>query len=204
MKKIKMFIVASSALVIQARAQDFNSVSKAFSASYTLEQAKSYDKAAQEIQKIYSENNYEQNLRLGWLNYEASKLDESVRYYTKAIQISPSSIEAKFGIVYPLSALNKWDEVMQQYLAIIAIDPKQPLANYRIGLIYYKRKQYEKASPYFETYRENYPFDYDALLMCGWNNYRKGELVKAKEFFQRALLNKPDDSSANEGLSLLK
>jgi len=41
-------------------------------------------------------------------------------------------------------------------------------------------------------------------MMTGWTQYRKGEYRKAKILFNKALLNRPNDSSALEGLSLME
>jgi Flp pilus assembly protein TadD len=49
-----------------------------------------------------------------------------------------------------------------------------------------------------------YPFDYDALHMFGWTNYRLGKLREAKVLFNKTLMNRPDDKSALEGLGLIQ
>jgi hypothetical protein len=40
--------------------------------------------------------------------------------------------------------------------------------------------------------------------MTGWTNFQLGKLREAKVLFQKALLNRPGDNSATEGLSLIK
>jgi Flp pilus assembly protein TadD len=42
------------------------------------------------------------------------------------------------------------------------------------------------------------------LHMFGWTNFRMGKLNEAKVLFNKALLVKPNDASALEGLSLIK
>jgi len=49
-----------------------------------------------------------------------------------------------------------------------------------------------------------YPFDYDIIMMTAWTQFRKSETRKAKILFNKALLNRPNDSSALEGLKLIK
>ena len=126
---------------ILTNAQDFTAQKKAFADSYGLEASKLYDRAAEVLKLVYSENNYEINLRLGWLNYEAGKYTDAIAYYQKAISAKPNSIEAKLGIVYPLSVIPKWDDVLKQYLDILKIDSNQPLINYRTALLYYNRQK---------------------------------------------------------------
>lgn len=179
-------------------------VYNAFKTSYTYETSGEYAKAIEEIKKVYKEDSYEINLRLGWLNYSAGYFTLSKSYYQKAVDLMPYSIEAKFGIIYPAAALGNWDQVITHYNKILEIDPKNTTANYRLGLIYYERKEYNKALTYFEQVVNLYPFDYDGLLMFAWTNYMLGNAQKAKILFDKALLLKPDDSSAKEGYDLVK
>ena len=65
------------------------------------------------------------NIRLGWLNYLNKNYNSSQSYYLKAVNLKPAAIEAKFGYVKPLSFLQSWDKVLEQYLAIIKIDPQK-------------------------------------------------------------------------------
>ncbi|MCX6185731.1 MAG: tetratricopeptide repeat protein [Bacteroidetes bacterium] len=200
---MKTLITILLSLSLQAAiAQNSEAVKNAFSKSYTLEYNKQYQKAADEFTAIYDAKSYEMNLRLGWLLYEVGKYNDAVDYYQKAIALHAYSVEAKLGMVYPLSAQNKWDEVLNQYRLILAIDVKNTLVNYRTGLIYYNRKNYAAAQKYFDTVLQIYPFDYDCLLMSAWNNYAQGDKAEAKNLFEKALMNTPSSKSAQEGLAL--
>ena len=112
--------------------------------------------------------------------------------------------EALLGIVNPLAVQKKWNDVEQVYVSILKIDPKNSQTNFRLGQIYYNRKEYAKADKYFSTSLNLYPFDYDSMLMSGWNCYFLGKYSEAKELFNRVLLNSPLDTSAKEGLGLIK
>ena len=203
---MKKLIIAAMLATISflANAQDFASQKKAFADSYGLEASKLYERASEVLKLVYSENNYEINLRLGWLNYEAGKYTDAISYYQKAITAKPNSIEAKLGIVYPLSVIPKWDEVLKQYLDILKIDSNQPLINYRTALLYYNRQNYTEAKKYLDIYLQIYPFDYDALVLAGWNSLKLNQKSEAKECFQKALLNRPEDKSATQGLEMTK
>ena len=183
-------------------AQD--SMESAFEKSYTFEKTGNYTAAISAIKVVYRASDYESNVRLGYLNYEASLHAESMIYYARAISLKPNAIEPKIGYVYPASVLGKWDEVLKQYQDILKIDPKNSNINYKTGLIYYNRKNYAFALKYFETLVTLYPFDYDGLLMFAWTNLQVGKMTEAKLYFKRVLLLSPNDKSALEGLSLLK
>ena len=201
----KMFLaIGFAALSILAMAQDFNAQKKAFADSYGLEASKLYDRAAEVLKLVYAENNYEINLRLGWLYYCNGKYTDAIAYYQKAINAQPNSIEARLGIVLPLSVIPKWDDVLKQYLDILKIDPKHASVNYRTALIYYNKKSYSETKKYLDTYLASYPFDYDALALAGWNYLKLNQKNEAKDCFQRALLNRPEDKQALLGLDLTK
>lgn len=181
--------------------QDFNTVMTAFEKSYTYEKQNDFNQAIAELKKIYSDDSYEISLRLGWLSYLQGNFTESASHYRHAVELKPYSEEAKMGLVLPLSASGKWDEVVDLYNKILENNPKNTKVNYRLGLIYYNRKQFEKAFPYFKTVADLYPFDYDGLLMLAWTHFSLGQTREAKVLFQKCLLFKPGDPSANEGLS---
>lgn len=184
--------------------QDFNKLVSAFQESYLHEASGDLQKATDVLKKTYNENSYELNLRLGWLNYQLGFFSESLAFYNKAINLKPLSIEAKFGYVYPASAMGNWNQVIFQYEKILEICPNNSIVNHRLGLIYYGREDYSTAFKYFEKVVNLYPFDYDALLMFGWTNLKLHRVREARVLFQKALLHTPAGLSALEGLDEVK
>ena len=58
---------------------------------------------------------------------------------------------------------------------------------------------------YTKLYEVNlYPFDYDGLVMLGWTNFQLKKIREANVLFYKALLNKPNGSSALEGIRLIE
>jgi len=186
------------------KAQDYKSLQDAFENSYAYENSSNYTKAIDALRKVYDEQSYEINIRLGWLCYKSGDHTESITYYTKAIELKPYSIEARLGYVLPASTLGNWNQVLNKYVEILKIDEKNYTANFRLGLIYYNRKDYAAAFKYYEKLANMYPFDYDAMHMYAWTNFRLGKVREAKVLFNKVLLIKPGDSSTLEGLSLIK
>ena len=176
----------------------------AFNASYASEKKGEYKEAIKAIESVYDISSYELNLRMGWLQYMGGFFHKSATYYKKAIELMPLSIEAKFGVVYPVSAMGNWDEVISYYEEILRIDPQNSVVNYRMGSIYYGNEDYSKSFTYLEKVVNLYPFDYDGLILFAWCNLNLGKYKEAKALFQKSLLLNPDDSSAKEGLSLIK
>lgn len=204
--KITSILLIVSAIVMSApaSAQDIKTVQAAFEISYVLEVSGNYNGAIETLKKVYSESSYEINLRLGWLHYLGGLFSESTTYYSKSIKLMPYSIEARLGYVLPAYAMGNTEQVISKYKDILKIDPNHYTANYRLGSIYYGRKDYTTAFKLFEKLANMYPFDYDVLNMFAWTNYRIGKYREAKVLFQKALLNRPNDSSALDGLNLTK
>ena len=92
----------------------------------------------------------------------------------------------------------------RETISILKLDPKNATANYNLGLIYYYRKNYVEAKKYFDVSLNQTPFGYDYLLMSAWTNYFLGNKSQASVLFNKTLLYSPNDSSALEGLSLIK
>ena len=172
----------------------------AFSRSYEFEAEKNYMKAAIEISNIYDENSYEHNLRLGWLNYRNGSHSASAKYYKKAIDLSPKSVEAYTGYVLPLSAMGNNDAVMEAYQEILKINPQNSIALYNVGVMHYFKKDYKNAAGYLEKAQELYPFDYYINLYLAWTYLQMERREDAKKYFNRTLLIVPTDPSALEGL----
>jgi tetratricopeptide (TPR) repeat protein len=185
-------------------AQDYQKIREAFSQSYTYEKEGDYDKAIETLKAVYSEDSFPINLRLGWLSYMSGFFNESMAYYQKSISIKPLALDAKYGYVYPASAIGNWEQVKKQYHDILAIDPQNTIANYRMGSISYGNGDYEAALKYFEKVVNLYPFDYDSLVMLAWTHFQLGKLREAEVLFNQALMNQPDGQSAMEGLEVLK
>ena len=196
-----IFIFSSLALFSQTNQATLQA---AFSKSYQYEYRGNFTDAITALKTIYQEDSYEINVRLGWVTYLAGLFTESSAYYQKAIALKPYSIEAKLGLANPASALGNWDQVMAQYNEILTIDPQNTTANYRMGSIYYGRKDYTRAEKYLEKVVNLYPFDYDSNILFAWTNLKLGKLREASVLFNKVLLIKPADSSALEGLGLIK
>lgn len=203
--KLKVFILLLLIASVPVWGQvNQEALEQAFARSYELEEKGNLSGAAAELDKVYESGSYEINLRLGWLNYNAGNLNESIRYYSRAQELKPYSEEAKFGLILPKAARGNWDEVIGLYNKILEIHPNNTVAMYRLGMVYYERKNYDKALPLFKKVVDLYPFDYDGLLMLAWTSYFTGNYNQAKVLFNKVKLYNPGDESANEGLELMR
>jgi tetratricopeptide (TPR) repeat protein len=175
-----------------------------FYKSYEYEKSGNYSQAVKELNSIYKADDYFINIRMAWLYYLAKQYNESIKFYEKAISLKPYAIEARFGSIKPLSAIESWDKVKNQYIQILKIDPQNTVANYWLGVMYYNKKDYESASKLFEKVINLYPLDYDTVIMLAWTKLNLGKTAEAKILFNHALTIKANDSSALDGLKRIK
>jgi tetratricopeptide (TPR) repeat protein len=203
LKKISIAL-CFSLLFISAIAQSPSVIQAAFSKSYVSEQAGNFTGAISDLKSVYKANDYVVNVRLGWLYYNAKQYSESIKYYDIAVALKPYAIEARFGCVKPLSAIENWEKVKGHYLQILKIDPQNSVANYWLGVIYYNRKDYASASNHFGKNFNLYPLDYDSVIMLAWSKLNSGKKADASILFNQALVIRPTDSSALSGLKMIK
>jgi tetratricopeptide (TPR) repeat protein len=201
----KAFIIfLVTGIFYQCGAQSFDKQRAAFRTSYAQENSGDYKAAVNTLKSVYDDSSYEMNLRLGWVSFKSGDFKESEAYYRKAISLRPYGVEARFGLVFPLSSMGNWTLVNSIYEEILAIDVNNSLANYRYGLLAYNKEDYAMADKLFSKVVNLYPFDYDSLIMLAWTRFKLGKSLEAKSLFQKVLLYSPDDASALEGLSLIR
>jgi tetratricopeptide (TPR) repeat protein len=194
------FFLATGSLSAQADAK----VLSAFADSYKSELNGNYVLSVSEIKSVYQADNYSMNARLGWLLFLAKQYTESVSYYDKAIKLKPYAIEARFGMIKALNALESWDKVKEQYEAILKIDSQNTTSLYWLGVLLYNRKDYDNAGRNFEKIVNLYPMDYGSVIMLAWTKLYQGRSADARLLFNQALLLSPNDPSAVSGLNQLK
>lgn len=199
MKKIILAVLLFLGLG-SAQAQD--KLKGAFQASYTQEYNKQYKEALATLMSFYDPLSYEINLRVGWLQYLNGAYAKSAEYYQKAAELAPQATEPLWGVVYPLSAMEKWTGVENVYKEILKRDAGNSRANYYLGLIYFNRKDYTNAAKYLNEAYKLYPFDKDTCLLLGWTRYYQGDKKQAKALFNKVLMQEATNTSALEGLGL--
>jgi tetratricopeptide (TPR) repeat protein len=206
METLKMYLIfiLSAIAVSNLNAQSDSKIQTAFADSYKSEVAGNYNQSISEVKSVYQADNYSVNARLGWLLFLSKQYTESVNYYDKAIKLKPYAIEARFGLIKALDALESWDKIKEQYEVILKIDDQNTTSLYWLGVLLYNRKDYDNAAKNFEKIVNLYPMDYGSVIMLAWTRLYQGKNSDAKILFNQALLLSPNDASATLGLNQLK
>jgi tetratricopeptide (TPR) repeat protein len=202
--KMSLILILSAFTAGNLNAQSDIKIQAAFADSYKSELTGNYTLSVSEVRSVYQADNYSTNARLGWLLFLAKQYTESVGYYDKAIKLKPYAIEARFGLIKALNALESWDKVKEQYEAILKIDAMNTTSLYWLGVLLYNRKEYDNAAKNFEKIVNLYPMDYGSIIMLAWTRLFQGKLADAKVLFNQALILSPNDSSALSGLNQIK
>jgi tetratricopeptide (TPR) repeat protein len=202
--KMSLILILSAFTAGNLNAQSDIKIQAAFADSYKSELTGNYTLSVSEVRSVYQADNYSTNARLGWLLFLAKQYTESVSYYDKAIKLKPYAIEARFGLIKALNALESWDKVKEQYEAILKIDAMNTTSLYWLGVLLYNRKEYDNAAKNFEKIVNLYPMDYGSIIMLAWTRLFQGKLADAKVLFNQALILSPNDSSALSGLNQIK
>ena len=176
-------------------------VNLAFERSYELSSASDYKGAAQALKNAYDKSSYAMNVRLGWLYYLAGLHTDALVYYKLAYELKPSSIEARLGAANAAESMGNKNELKNILESILSIDPQNSYVNYKLGYLYYERKDFSTAYTYFEKVYKLYPFDYDGLLMYAWATYQTGKTAESRDLFNKVLCLVPTDRSALLGLN---
>lgn len=195
-----LFFALMMVPALASRAQQASET--AFSKSYAFEYESQYTKAIAALVELNA-GTYEVNLRLGWLYYMNKDYATSEAFYKKAIAQEPSSVEARFGLVLPMSALGNWNNVLSTYLDIIKLDPNNSVANYRMAAIYYSRKDYTSATGSVQKVIRLYPFDFDSNLLLGKILIAEGKNTEAKKYITAAVEYNPQSEEAKTLLKKL-
>jgi tetratricopeptide (TPR) repeat protein len=201
---VKLIIFLSVLTFMTAHAQNDPKVQAAFTESSKAEASENYAQGISSLKAVYSADDYPVNVRLGWLSLLSKQYTESVSYYDRAIKLKPYAIEARFGMIKSLNALESWDKVKEQYEAILKIDPQNTTSLYWLGVLLYNRKDYDNAARHFEKIVNLYPMDYGSVIMLAWTRLYQGKKSDARVLFNHTLLLSPNDASAASGLNLLK
>jgi tetratricopeptide (TPR) repeat protein len=199
------FVILLSVMPFMALfSQNDPKIQAAFTESSKAETAENYSLGISSLKAVYSADNYAVNVRLGWLYLLSKQYTESVSYYDRAIKLKPYAIEARFGMIKALNAIESWDRVKEQYEAILKIDPLNTTSLYWLGVLLYNRKDYDNAARNFEKIVNLYPMDYGSVIMLAWTRLYQGKKSDSRVLFNHALLLSPNDASATSGLNLLK
>ena len=137
----------------------------AINQSYIHESKLDYDRAIETLMPLYKldSNSYFMNLRLGWLFYLKGPLKNAEFHYQRAIEIKPSSLEARLGLYKVFTAKFQHDLALQTAKSIITLDSHHYTGHLQAASSAMMLNDYTTALTYIESIRKHYPIDQGLL-----------------------------------------
>lgn len=177
-------------------------IQRAYYKSYNYEKIENYNNAIKALMPVYEEygNTYTVNIRLGWLYYLQKKYANSFEHYSKAIQIIPTSLEAKTGRLLPLLAQDRYAEAEQEAFVILKIDHYNYYGNVRLAYALRQQKKLDMAEQVNLKMLAIYPLDVTFLTEYALVNHAKGDIAAAVKTFRSVLILDPENVTAKDYL----
>ncbi len=178
-----------------------------FKASYLAEYGLDYDGAIRPMTALIESDsrNYAASARLGWLHYLKGAHAESERHYKNAIRLVPTTSECRVGLMAPLLAQRKYEEVETLGRQLTQNGDG---GNYwgMLRMCYAQRMQgkYEPARSLAVRMLTLYPTDVNFLVEQGYAHAARGENDAARKCFKQVQVYDPDNTWAKQFLEQVK
>jgi tetratricopeptide (TPR) repeat protein len=183
-----------------ARASELSDL---YQASYDLETVKNYRAALAKMDAISASGagGYTVALRRGWLLYLLGRYTASAAAYQEAIQLQPTSIEARQGLALPLMALRDWKKAEAACRDLLSRTPRSYLGMSRLAYVLYASGRYAEAAAEYAKVLQDFPSDVEMRTGLGWARLKEGQVQDARVAFAAVLEVAPAQVSAQQGLA---
>jgi len=153
------------------------------------------------IQAAYG-NLYLINYRAGRLYSLKENHAAALESFQKASALAPGAMAPLNSMASSYIALGKPDLAIKTSLAVLVIDPMNPIANRRIAELYVLSKQYLMAEPYYLKMLALTPEDFDIGAQYAWCIYYQGRVDEARKVFGNILTAASANTSSQLGWNL--
>jgi tetratricopeptide (TPR) repeat protein len=112
--------------------------------------------AEQEYRAALLENTQDEKsiLRLADIDAQKGNIEQSLKGYTKAVELQPSDADAKLGLAKTLIAMNQSDKALALLEDTVKLEPTNSTAHYRLATLYRKMGRTDDAKREVELYQK--------------------------------------------------
>jgi tetratricopeptide (TPR) repeat protein len=139
----------------------------------------------------------EARARLATLHHEAGQKAEAHAEIDALIKDNPTSARLLMLKSQLLTTDRRLDEALERAKAAVAIEPRSPVAQYVLGLVYVARKDYELGIRTFNEVLTLRPGSGDAQLQLSRLHLARGDAASAVQFGAESVKNMPGSVPAH-------
>ena len=112
--------------------------------------------AEQEYRAALRENPQDEKsiLRLAEIETQKGNTEQSLKGYTKAVELQPSDADAKLGLAKALIEMNQPDKALPLLEETLQLEPTNAIAHYRLAALYRKLGRADDAKQQAELYQK--------------------------------------------------
>ncbi|PID93765.1 MAG: hypothetical protein CSA95_06115 [Bacteroidetes bacterium] len=153
---------------------------------------------------LVDDAHYEALIQLG-LMYSQRGNPLALQYLERALQIQPDSMEALHLLGLFQQESEDYEEALETYGNILAMNPTYVHALYNSGYIYLTTFfNYDSAVSYFDRVVSLEPDYVDALYNLGYSYELRGDFMNARKYFRRVLELNPGYVYAIQGIQRVR
>lgn len=132
------------------------------------------------------------------------ELDVSEKYFRKYTDLRPYSESGWYGLAIVLSAAGRYDEAIDAYDFVLAIDEDNSPAYFNKANVLFLQQKYREAAGVYEELLEIDPDDLNALIFVAECYEELGDFSRAETHLLEAMKVDPDSPETYYGIGLLK
>ena len=126
---------------------------------------------------------------LGVIATREGRMEDSIRYFKKALELSPHHVVSLDNLGNAYRSLKRWDDARKEFESAVAVSPEDPEANYGLGMVYAQTNESGKAYEYLQRAlkaRSDYPEALNNLGVLYLVTRRRDQAVQSFEQCIRA------------------
>jgi len=163
--------------------------------------ARAIESAMQHSYKLPERTRYQVKFQYYDFKQEA---DKSLAVAEMRIDLFPDDIEGRTVLAQLYGLRDRIPDAMEQYEAILAIDPSQTVYLRRLGDLSRGRGDFAEAEDYFQRYADEHPDEAESYKSRADLKRLQGEFDAAKAAYEKALLLEPNDIGVMVSLATLE
>ncbi len=175
----------------------------AWAKSYELEAKGQYLPAAAALDALANKRpaNEFVLLRRGWLLYLGGAFDESIKEYTRAMNLNSKSLDARLGLTLPLLAMQKWDDAALYARQVLEVAPWQYYAHVRLLVCEEAKRDWNTVYRHAQEVAQRYPSDPTLQVYLARAAVNLKKTSEARAAYERVLEQVPGHIEATQYLS---